>query len=190
MANKSSRRQWESHTYHDDVFKWKHLTRSWPFVPGIQWSPANSLHKGQWCGTLMFFLICGRINGWVNNGEAGDLRRHGAHYDVIVMHTHISMSSHNIITYFVFLSVLIGRFRQRTASFLPRDWQQHGWCSCRSDIFPWRRSAVWIGCGRAWNNWNPGKVISVSQINKVLWLLNSRKHHDMGTFSTSITMTS
>ena len=30
-------------------------------------------------------LICARINGWVNNGEAGDLRRHRAHYDVIVM---------------------------------------------------------------------------------------------------------
>ena len=25
------------------------------------------------------------INGWVNNGEAGDLRRYHAHYDVIVM---------------------------------------------------------------------------------------------------------
>ena len=24
-------------------------------------------------------------NGWVNNREAGDLRRHHAHYDVIVM---------------------------------------------------------------------------------------------------------
>ena len=26
------------------------------------------------------------INGWINNGEAGDLRRHRTHYDVIVMH--------------------------------------------------------------------------------------------------------
>ena len=26
-----------------------------------------------------------RINGWVNTGEAGDLRRHRAHYDVIVI---------------------------------------------------------------------------------------------------------
>ena len=26
-----------------------------------------------------------RINGWVNNREAGDLRRYSAHYDVIVM---------------------------------------------------------------------------------------------------------
>ena len=33
----------------------------------------------------MFSLICVWINGWVNNREAGDLRRHRAHYDVIVM---------------------------------------------------------------------------------------------------------
>ena len=30
-------------------------------------------------------LICARINNHVNNREAGDLRRHGAHYDVTVM---------------------------------------------------------------------------------------------------------
>ena len=30
-------------------------------------------------------LICVWINGWVNNREAGDLRRYRAHYDVIVM---------------------------------------------------------------------------------------------------------
>ena len=30
-------------------------------------------------------LICTRINGWVNNGEAGDLRRHRAHHDLTVM---------------------------------------------------------------------------------------------------------
>ena len=32
-----------------------------------------------------FSLVCVRINGWVNNRETGDLRRHRAHYDVIVM---------------------------------------------------------------------------------------------------------
>ena len=42
-------------------------------------------HKGQWRGTLMFSLICARKNGWVNNGEASDMRRLRAHYDVIVM---------------------------------------------------------------------------------------------------------
>ena len=34
---------------------------------------------------LWFFFICAWINGWVNNREAGDLRRNRAHYDVIVM---------------------------------------------------------------------------------------------------------
>ena len=33
----------------------------------------------------MFSLICVWINGWVNNREAGDLRRYHGHYDVIVM---------------------------------------------------------------------------------------------------------
>ena len=47
--------------------------------------PVNSPHKGQWRGALMFSLICVWINGWVNNGEAGDLRRHRSHYDVNVM---------------------------------------------------------------------------------------------------------
>ena len=59
--------------------------RYWPFVRGIHWSPVNSPHKGQWCGSLMFSLICAWTNGWVNNRDAGDLRRHGAHYDATVM---------------------------------------------------------------------------------------------------------
>ena len=33
----------------------------------------------------MLSLICVWINGWINNREAGDLRRYRAHYDVIVM---------------------------------------------------------------------------------------------------------
>ena len=33
----------------------------------------------------MFSLICARINGWMHTGEAGDLRRLRANYDVIVM---------------------------------------------------------------------------------------------------------
>ena len=56
---------------------------------------------GPWCGNspvtcefpsqrpvtraLIFSLICAWINVWVNNHEAGDLRRHRAHYGVIVM---------------------------------------------------------------------------------------------------------
>ena len=58
-----------------DVIKWKHFPRYWPFVRGIQRSPGNSPHKGLWRGASMFSLICVWINGWVNNREAGDLRR-------------------------------------------------------------------------------------------------------------------
>ena len=71
---------------HDDVIKWKHFPRYWPFVRGIHRLPVNSQHKGQWRGDLMLTLICAWINCWANNGEAGDLRRYRAHYDVIVMH--------------------------------------------------------------------------------------------------------
>ena len=70
---------------HDDVIKWKHFPRYWPFVRGIHRSPVNSPHKGHWRGALMFSLIYVWINGWVNNREAGDLRRYRAHYDVTVM---------------------------------------------------------------------------------------------------------
>ena len=70
---------------HDDVIKWKHFPRYWPFVRGIHRSLVNSPHKGQWRGALMFSLICVWINGWVNNREAGDSRCYRAHYDVTVM---------------------------------------------------------------------------------------------------------
>ena len=70
---------------HDDVIKWNHFPRNWPFVRGIHWSPVNSQHKGQWCGALMFSLIFVWINDWVNNIEAGEWRRRRGHYDVTVM---------------------------------------------------------------------------------------------------------
>ena len=58
---------------HDDVIKWKHCHRCIPHT------------KGQWRGALMFTLISARINGWVNNRGASDLRRHRTHYDVTAM---------------------------------------------------------------------------------------------------------
>ena len=73
---------------HDDVIKWKHFLHYWLFVRGIHRSPVNSPHKGQWHEALNFSFICAWINGWVNKREAGDLRRHRAHYDVIIMRWH------------------------------------------------------------------------------------------------------
>ena len=70
----------------DDVIKWRKFPRHWPFVRGIHRWPVNSQHKGQWRGALVLFsLISAWINRCVNNCEAGDLRRHHAHYKVTVM---------------------------------------------------------------------------------------------------------
>ena len=52
-------------------------------------------HKGQWRGALMFYLICVWIYGWINNREAGDLRRYRAQYDDIVMIEFTAKSSRN-----------------------------------------------------------------------------------------------
>ena len=84
---RNSNCQWLRMTWegHDDVIQWKHFPHYCPFVRGIHWSPVNSPHKGQLRGPLMFSLICVWRNGCVNNGEAGDKRRHRAHYDVTVM---------------------------------------------------------------------------------------------------------
>ena len=71
---------------HDDVIKWKHFPRNWPFVRGIHRSPVNSPHKGQWRGALMFLWSTPWINGWVNHREAGDLRHHRAYHNVILMY--------------------------------------------------------------------------------------------------------
>ena len=42
-------------------------------------------HRGQWRRALMFSLIYAWTNGWVNNRDAGGLRRHRPNYGVIVM---------------------------------------------------------------------------------------------------------
>ena len=46
--------------------------------------------QGQWRRALIFSLICAWINACVNNHEAGDLRCHCTHYDVIVIEDMLS----------------------------------------------------------------------------------------------------
>ena len=73
----------------NDIARWRHQMETFSALlalcAGNSPVPANSPHKGQWRGALMFPLICVWINDWVNNREAGDLRRHRGHYDVSVM---------------------------------------------------------------------------------------------------------
>ena len=51
---------------------------------GPRWIPSTKAGDAE---LWMFSLICVWINGRVNNREAGDLRHHRAHYDLIVMAT-------------------------------------------------------------------------------------------------------
>ena len=62
--------------------------------------PVNSPHKGQRRGALMSSLICAGINDWVNNGEAGDLRRHRGHYDV-------NVTKKQALTDYVYMYIMI-----------------------------------------------------------------------------------
>ena len=50
-------------------------------------SPITGDFPAQRPVTRSFDVDLRLINGWVNNSEAGDLRRHRAHYDVTVMMT-------------------------------------------------------------------------------------------------------
>ena len=69
---------------HHDVIKRKHFPCYWPFVWGIHRLPVNSPTKASaaelWCYLKSVWTI-----SWANNVDAGDLRRHRAHHDVIVM---------------------------------------------------------------------------------------------------------
>ena len=71
---KSCKISWRSVCLDDDVIEWK----PW-FSVLLALCVGNSPvtgefpHKGQWCGVLMFSLICAWINDWVNNRKTVDL---------------------------------------------------------------------------------------------------------------------
>ena len=54
-------------------------------------------YKGKWGGALMFSLICAWTNGWANNRDACDLRRHRVHYDVTVKLLHYMSAQQSIL---------------------------------------------------------------------------------------------
>ena len=73
-------------TCHDAIVKWKHFPPYWSFVQGIHRSPVNPpLHPHKVTRSFDVFFDLRLNNGWVNNRDVCDLRRHRAHYDVIAM---------------------------------------------------------------------------------------------------------
>ena len=80
------------HHFRKDVPRipwWRHQMETFSALlalcAGTSPVPVNSPHKCQWRRALMFSFICASMSDWVNNREAGDLRRHCGHYDVSVM---------------------------------------------------------------------------------------------------------
>ena len=107
----------QSLSEHDDVIKWKHFPRYWPLIcdAGIHhqaqmgWKATQSpsehddvikwKHFPRYCPwfvtrSLMFSLISAWTKGWVNNRDAGDLRRHCAHYDFNVMSWYYGLATY------------------------------------------------------------------------------------------------
>ena len=72
------------HTCHDDVLKWKHFRVTdhlcGKFTGDRRIPRTKASDYGHWC-----FRWSAWTDSWANSGDAGDLRRHRAHYDVIVM---------------------------------------------------------------------------------------------------------
>ena len=56
----------------------------WVYSYSMMTSSNGNIFRVTGRGAMMFSLICAWINGWVKNRYAGDLRRHRAHYDVIL----------------------------------------------------------------------------------------------------------
>ena len=66
---------------------WSHQMETFSLLLAL--CAGNSLmtceFPSQWPVIQMFSLIFARTNGWVNNWDSGDLRRHHTHYDITVM---------------------------------------------------------------------------------------------------------
>ena len=129
----------------NDVINWKHFPRYWPFVRGIHQPPVNSPYKGQWRETLMFSLMWAWTNSWIKNRDAGDLRRHHAHYDITVIWCAFCLSLLLCIRYRVILDRVIRRYwmnftlqhievETRWPPFCLRRFQRH-FRECKSSYF-------------------------------------------------------
>ena len=108
------------HAGHNDMHPWwRHQMETFSALPALYAgnSPVTGEFPSQRPVALMFSLTYARINHWVNNREAGDLRRHRAHYDVNVMI--ISQSGLVTINIDLFIKYLI------TIKYLPLRFENH-----------------------------------------------------------------
>ena len=99
--------------------------------------------------SLIFSLICARINGWVDNRKAGDLRRLRSHYDGIVVISNRSLCCMKIVDLFENLLRIILLKSQVPISIWSRDLFQYPirhLIICRKVFTPWDwvlLSSIW-----------------------------------------------
>ena len=86
------------HWLHDDVIKWKYFPC---YCPLWGESPVTGGFPSQKSVTrsLILSLMCAWTDGWANNRDVGDLRRHRAHYDVNLMCTTIDEKFVEMMTF-------------------------------------------------------------------------------------------
>ena len=73
---------------------WRHQMETFPALVALcEGNPPVTSDRlpGQWRKALMFSFISALTNGWANNRDAVELRRHRAHYDVINAFCHSEM---------------------------------------------------------------------------------------------------
>ena len=102
-----------NHYSNDDVIEWKHFPRNWSFVRGIRRSPANSLHKGQWHGALMFSFISDNSNENTKSPSVPMWRNtHSLYFPSLDTHAHThdthsgpikqkAFTKHDVITWLI-----------------------------------------------------------------------------------------
>ena len=112
---------------------WRHQMETFSMLLAIcadRWIPHAKASDSEF---LVFTLICARINGWVNNREAGDLRRNRAHYDVIVIGS-VQRATYNQMSWYQINS----RYQQSTCLLI---WNYIAtWITTTGDVYwPSRR---------------------------------------------------
>ena len=93
-------------------------------------SPATGKFSSQRPVTRSFdvFFICAWTNGWANHRDAGDLRRHCAHYGTTVMCPLWSYDKGSVIqTFNILFCITLQKFLNKQLSC---QWCVTLWCSC------------------------------------------------------------
>ena len=129
----------------------------------------NSLVTGelpsqcQWRGASVFSLICAWVKVWVNNRDAGDLRRHHTHYDVTAIHIYIYIYIYNTTTSTV-LEEAKNAYYLRFISIIKKKFLKHMYASYYACSYLCIDISMFTGDHKSqWSNWESTSFAPFSQ---------------------------